>query len=64
MAEEKHAAEKSAAPATFGVPPVQAADDNPKAGPGQVVVTSPTGAKSVVDKEAVASLKPQGYRVG
>jgi hypothetical protein len=31
---------------------------------GQVLVTSPTGTKSVVPKEAVASLKTQGYRVG
>lgn len=34
------------------------------AGPGQVVVTSPTGARSVVDEGAVDALKTQGYTVG
>lgn len=45
------------------VPPVPA-DDDLKPGPGQVVVTSPTGLRSVVDEHAVDSLKHQGYKVG
>jgi hypothetical protein len=51
------------APRLVGVPPLPA-EPTLKAGPGQKVVTSPTGTKSVVDDEAVESLKTQGYRVG
>ena len=49
------------APATFGVP---VPDDGElrQPGDGEVVVTSPTGAKSVVSKDAVDSLKSQGYK--
>ena len=50
-------------PVVTGAPAPQAEDDHPKAGPGQVVVTSPTGIKSVVEEDAAASLKPQGYKV-
>lgn len=46
------------------VPPPPVAEPLLRPGPGQVVVTSPTGLKSVVDEEAVESLKPQGYEVG
>lgn len=56
--------EKSASPnvplATL-IPAIAEVDDSPKAGPGQKVVTSPTGTKSVVDEDAVALLKTQGY---
>lgn len=45
------------------VPPAPLDEPTLQPGPGQVVVTSPTGLKSVVDEAAVASLKPQGYRV-
>ncbi len=46
----------------YATPPVQA-EPEVKAGPGQKVVTSPTGAKSVVEESAVATLKTQGYTV-
>lgn len=46
-----------------GVPPLASVDENPKAGPGQKVVESPTGTKSVVEEDAVALLKTQGYKV-
>lgn len=78
MATEKPSTEKSTAadkpaetvsaqavpPPIVGAPPLQLPDDDPKAGPGQVVVTSPTGYKSVVEEHAVESLKHQGYTVG
>lgn len=51
-------------PPIVGAPAVQQVDDDPKAGPGEVVVTSPTGAKSVVDESAVDALKTQGYKIG
>ncbi len=35
-----------------------------KAGDGEVVVTSPTGTKSVVEKHHTDALKAQGYKVG
>jgi hypothetical protein len=34
-----------------------------QAGPGQKVVTSPTGTKTVVLESAVEALKAQGYKV-
>jgi hypothetical protein len=51
-------------PVAANVPPPAVQDDTPKAGPGQVVVTSPTGLRSVVEEHLVDSLKPQGYKVG
>jgi hypothetical protein len=33
-------------------------------GAGEVVVVSPTGIRSVVSEDAVASLKTQGYKLG
>jgi hypothetical protein len=50
------AALTASAPPVFEEPQV-------KAGPGQTVVTSPAGTKYVVEDEAVALLKTQGYRV-
>jgi hypothetical protein len=35
-----------------------------QAGPGEVVVTSPTGTRSVVSEDRADSLKSQGYKVG
>lgn len=65
MANRDNAAENTPSPALApNVPPAQVVDDNPKAGPGQVAVTSPTGARSIVDEAAVESLKTQGYKVG
>jgi hypothetical protein len=46
------------------VPPVAEDDSGRKAGPGEVVVTSPTGARSIVPDYRADSLKSQGYRVG
>lgn len=41
--------------------PQPAAEPELNAGPGQTVVTSPTGTRSVVDDAAVDLLKTQGY---
>lgn len=60
MTEEKKSSEK--APRVTGVPPL-AEEVEPKAGPGQKVVESPIGSRSVVDEDAVALLKTQGYKV-
>jgi hypothetical protein len=61
MATEKQSTEK--APADL-VPPVAEDDTGRKAGPGEVVVTSPTGTRSIVPDYRADSLKSQGYRVG
>jgi hypothetical protein len=50
-------------PVTFGVPVPPDPDELRQPGEGEVVVTSPTGARSVVSKDAVDSLKTQGYKV-
>jgi hypothetical protein len=50
-------------PVTFGTPPPAEPDELRQPGDGEVVVTSPTGARSVVSKDAVDSLKTQGYKV-
>jgi hypothetical protein len=64
MTSEKSATDKAtSAPLVVGAPAVTV-EPEAKAGPGQKVVTSPTGTKSVVDDEAVELLKTQGYRVG
>lgn len=46
-----------------GAPPVEVVEDV-KPLEGQVIVTSPTGTRSVVSKDAVDALKVQGYKVG
>ncbi len=45
------------------VPPPAVEPDNVKAGDGEVVVTSPTGTKSAVEKHHTDALKSQGYKV-
>lgn len=47
-----------------GAPVPVVADDLPPAGPGQTIVKSPTGTRSVVLDYQVESLKLQGYTVG
>ena len=44
--------------------PAPAGEPDVKAGEGEVVVTSPAGTKSVVEKHHVDTLKAQGYKVG
>ncbi len=57
--------EKSASPnvplATL-IPAIAVEDDSAKAGPGQKAVVSPAGTRSVVEEDAVALLKTQGYK--
>ncbi len=53
--------------ATLTPPPAEvfeADSSKVKAGDGEVVVTSPAGTKSVVEKHHVDALKAQGYKVG
>ncbi len=44
--------------------PAAASEPDVKAGEGEVVVTSPAGTRSVVEKHHVDALKAQGYKVG
>lgn len=50
--------------AATGAPPPADAPVEVKPGPDQVVVTSPTGTRTVVSKAAADNLKAQGYSVG
>lgn len=64
MSAENTASEKAkATPRVVGAPPLTVEADV-KAGPGQKVVTSPTGVKSVVEEDAVDMLLTQGYKAG
>ncbi len=60
MADAKHTAPLVT---TFAPAPTEVPDDV-KAGEGEVVVTSPAGTRSVVEKHHVDTLKAQGYKVG
>ncbi len=60
MADAKHTAPL----VTTLTPPPTEVPDNVKAGDGEVVVTSPAGTRSVVEKQHVDALKAQGYKVG
>jgi hypothetical protein len=55
---------KSTANTPVAVPPLADVDEDRKPGPGEVVVTSPTGTRTIVAEYAAESLKSQGYRVG
>ncbi len=59
MADAKHTAPLVT---TLTPPPTEVPDDV-KAGEGEVVVTSPAGTRSVVEKHHVDALKAQGYKV-
>ena len=61
MSEKQQSSEKASADL---VPPVAEDDSGRKAGPGEVVVTSPTGTRSIVPDYRADSLKSQGYKVG
>lgn len=65
MTTEKQSSEKAATPPVVtATPPLRDTEEDRQAGPGEVVVTSPTGTRSVVSEDRSESLKSQGYKVG
>jgi hypothetical protein len=64
MTTEKKSDGNANPPVVTAIPALGDTEEERQAGPGEVVVVSPTGTRSVVSEDRADSLKSQGYRVG